>query len=148
MRPARVIRDHPADGAGSAAPGIGGKEQPVTGERRLQIREHQARLDDGLKIGPVDLEDPAHLGERHDDPTARGDRAARLAGPRPARDDRGPRVRRHPHRGHDVGGGLGDDHDVGTPPHPKRPERGVVRVRLERRRIVDHPIVREHGAET
>ena len=120
----------------------------MTGERGLQIREHQARLDHGLEIGPVDLEDPPHLCERHDDPATRGDGATGLAGAGPAWDDRSARLGRHPHRGHDVGGGLGDDHDVRPPPHAERPERRVVRVRLEGRRIVDHPIVRQHGAKT
>src|SRR5206468_6605371 len=87
VRPARVICRHPPEGARAPAPGIRREEQPVWSEGVLQIGEHEPWFDDGLQIAAIDLEDLAHARERDDDPAARRDGAAGLAGPGAARND-------------------------------------------------------------
>ena len=148
MRAAGVVRHHPAERARAAAARIRWEEQSVLAERLLEVGEHDAGLDDGLEVRTVDLDDLPHARERHDDPAASGDRAAGLAGPRAARDDRGACLIRDPHRGDDVRRRLGDNHDVGTVLHPQRPERRVVRVRLERRRVIDHAVAGQHREQS
>ena len=148
MGPARVVRGHPPEGARAAAPRVGWEEQAAIRQGELEVREHEARLDRGLQVRAVDLDDLAHEREGHDDAALCRDGTARLAGPRATRHDGRAGLGGDAHRRDDVRRRSGHDDDVRTPSHPQRPERRVVGVRLERRGIVDHAVARHGRAQS
>ena len=147
VRAARVVRGHAAERARAPAAGIRREEETVRRERGLEVQVHEARLDDRLKIPTIDLVDLAHAREGDDDPALLGDRATRLSRAGAARDDGRAELVRELHDGDDLGRGLGDRDRRGHAATPERPERRVVRVREERRRVVDHAVAREHVAQ-
>ena len=93
VRAAGVLGDVAADRAHLLARGIGRVEEPVGGDRARDVEVRDAGLDDDALARQVDLEDPVHAGERHDDASCHRRRAAGESGPRAARDER------NPHRG-------------------------------------------------
>ncbi len=88
MRAAGVLRDVASDRAHLLARRIRCVEEALCrdGARDVEIRD--AGLDDDALTREVDLEDPVHPCERHDDAACHGRRTAGEAGARPARDER------------------------------------------------------------
>ena len=78
--------------------------------RKMQV-DH-AGLNDGPKVGDVDLEDPRHPRERDDDASLHRDRATGEARPRAARDDGHRVLMAEPRECRDVSGALGEDDRV------------------------------------
>ena len=77
-----------ADRAHLEAGRVGRVEEALGGDRGLELRVDDPRLDDGDEVLPVDLDDLVHRREDDRQPVLDAGRAARQPGPRPARDDR------------------------------------------------------------
>ena len=86
-RAARVVGHHAADGGAAGRRHVRGEAQVVLAERRVQLVEHDARLDARPLLVGIDLEDPVQVlrGVEHD---ARSDRLAGLRRAAASRRDR------------------------------------------------------------
>ena len=114
---ARVLRHVAADRADLLAGRIGCVEVAVRRDGPGHVEVRHARLHDDALALDVDLENPAHPGDRDDDPVRHGERTAGEAGARAAGDERHPVACAEPEDGlhvvrrareHDAGG-------LGTP---------------------------------
>ena len=113
VRAAGVLGDVAADRAHLLARGVGRVEEALSGDGAGDVEVRHARLDDDALAREVDLEDPVHSGERHDDAAWHGRRAARKTGAGPARDEwHALAVTRAKHR-LDVLGRSGKDDELG-----------------------------------
>ena len=140
VRAARVLGEIPADRADLLARRVRGIEVPLAGDRAGHVEVRDARLDDHALALEVDLDDPVHPREGDDDAVRDGQRAAREARSRPARDEGDAVAGAEPqHRLH-LGGGAGE-HDAGGLRAPAG--QPVAVVRRELLRLGDH----EPGAE-
>src|SRR5262249_1899891 len=81
---AGVGGDVAADGAGPLAGRVGGKVIPVRLQVIRQPQVDHARVDDGVAVAVIDLEDALHPCQRQDDPAADGQAPSGEAGPGPA----------------------------------------------------------------
>ena len=107
-RAARVVRDHAADRGTAGGGNIRSEAQAVGAQWRVQLVEHDARLDPGPSFRDVQLE---HVVEilRRIELQSRADRLSRLRRAAASRRDRHSVTARDPDGVDDVVGGAGQD---------------------------------------
>ena len=69
-RPGRVVRHHAADGGATRRRDVGRKAEPVLAKRRVQLVQHDTRLDPRPAPGRIHLEHPVEVLRRIDDDAA------------------------------------------------------------------------------
>ena len=123
VRAARVLRDVAADRADLLRGRVGRVVEAVLGDRARDVEIRDARLDDDLAAVEVDGGDPSHPRQRDHDAVGDRQRAAREAGPRAARHERGSRGRLQiAHDGLHLRAALcGSATSAGTTRRPVRP---------------------------
>ncbi len=102
-----------AQGTGSGAGGVRWPEKAMGRQRRLQGLVGDARLHDRQAVVRVDIEDALHPLEGEDQATPIRHRGAGGAGAAPARDQRQTFPIAELDQGHDLVGGLDQDHGLG-----------------------------------
>ena len=112
-RPTCVFRQVAADGGRAVAGGIGWVDQAVAARRPVEVRSDDARLDHGLAVGGVQVEDAPHGRERDHQAPVRRHRAAGLPRARAPADDRHALRRGPPHQRSDLLRVRGQRHRVG-----------------------------------
>ena len=108
-RAARVVRDHAAHRRAACGGDVGREAQAVRAQVRVELVEHDARLDPGPALGGVHLEDAIEILRRVELKPG-PDRLARLRRAAAARGDRDVVPRRDLDRADDIVTRPGDDH--------------------------------------
>ena len=143
VRPAGVVGHVAADGAHLLARRIG-REVETEGRKVFgEVEVDDARLDPGDAVVEVDVEDPIHPRQRHDDRRPERDRTAGEARAGAAWHDRAPVPCRDPHDRLHLGGRRREAH---RSRHTTAEDRRVVAQQRALGRVDAHAVVADRGA--